>query len=680
MDHDQTIAPKLVILCIAAFVMAAALLMPAAYFTIDEAHYHLMADGLVDGFRLDIPNRLDAGAAPEMTPYLAVEANGYITSQYPHVYAFLAAPFEWAFGLRGLYLLNAAAYVVVIVVTYRIAVRVLRDQTTAALACGILAFATYSLQYAAAIWPHVLALAFGVVAVLAALRSNEDADGSVGLRWAGMAGLCIGIGIGVRLDVAFGALATAGLLMLERRWLVRGAVYAAGTMPGLAALAAINFVKFGSPLPFSYGVDRGGNDGNVLQYLPIIAVLVLVFGAAMAPGLVQRWQRQHAGSRLAAYVPLVGAVIGLLVLAALLMQVGPRLFSGLLQIVVDLRFRPFEIVEPAMLRTADGGVYYHASAKKALLQSCPFLLVVLLDALRRLGNADERGATIALLLPAAVYVPVFSYFAWHGGLAYNMRYLTPILPFVAILAAQTFMEMLRELGFAARRGVVGLWPVSAVAITVLGLSFVVGAPDKGVLDDPAWADGHALWMLRLPLWIAASAALCWTLRFLVPARARLPATVAAAAMFAIALGASSAAALAHDLIRTAVYRGAYHDDAVALGDRVPSGSLLVAPEYAHLYILLAERDIHLAAIGAAPSRPLRRLVAPYEKGGRETYLFAGRPMVDRLCDHGALRGIDLRPVESHRGHTLYRIGIADSGQSACAAYARHDGSSAGRRP
>jgi hypothetical protein len=470
------------------------------------------------------------------------------------------------------------------------------------------------------------------------------------------------------------------LLMLERRWLVRGAAYAVGAMPGLAALAAINFVKFGSPLPFSYGVDRGGNDGSVLQYLPIIAVLVLVFGAAVTPGLARSSQRQHAGSRLASYAPLMAAVIGLLVLAALLTQVGPRLFSGLLQIVVDLRWRPFEIVEPAMLRTADGGVYYHASAKKALLQSCPFLLVVLLDALRRLRNADERRATIVLLLPAAVYVPVFSYFAWHGGLAYNMRYLTPILPFAAILAAQTFMEMLRELGVGARRGVAGLWPVSALAITALGLNFVIGAPGKGVLDDPAWAEGHALWMLRLPLWIAAVAAVFWAFRFVAPARARLSATVAAAAMFAVALGASSVAALAHDLVRTAVYRGAYHGDAVALGDRVPPGSLLVAPEYAHLYVLLAQRDIHLAAIGAAPSQPLRRLVAPYEKDGRETYLFAGRPMVDRLCEQGALRGVDLRPVESHRGHMLYRVGIADSVPTACAACARHDGSPAGGRP
>jgi hypothetical protein len=261
-----------------------------------------------------------------------------------------------------------------------------------------------------------------------------------------------------------------------------------------------------------------------------------------------------------------------------------------------------------------------------------------------------------------------------------MRYLTPILPFAAILAAQTFMEMLRELGRGARSGVAGLWPVSALAITALGLTFVIGAPDKSVLDDPAWANGHALWMLRLPLWIAAITALCWVLRFVVSAQARLPVTFAAAAMFAVALGASSVAALAHDLVRTAVYRSAYHDDAVALGDRLPSGSLLVAPEYAHLYVLLADRGIHLAAIGAAPSQPLRRLAAPYEKDGRETYLFAGRPMVDRLCEQGALHGVDLRPVESHRGHTLYRIGSADSGPAACSAYARHDGSPAGRRP
>jgi hypothetical protein len=668
MDHDRTAAPRFVILCLMALAAVAALLMPAAYFTIDEAHYHLMADGLVDGFRFDIPNRLDSSAAPEMTPFLAVDVNGQITSQYPHVYAFLAAPFQLAFGLRGLYLLNAAAYMVVLLVTYQIAVRLLRDRAMAALACGVFAFGTYSLQYAAAIWPHILAVAFVVVAILAALRSNECFDRPSGLLWAGMAGLCIGIGTGVRLDVAFAALATAALIMLERRWMVRGALCAAGTMPGLVAIATINFVKFGSPSPFSYGVDRGGYDGSVLQYVPIIAALAAAIGLVAAGPLVRGRRRQTAGSRVASYAPLIAGVVGSGVLAALWVHVGPRFFEGLLQIVVDLRLRSFEIIEPAMVRTADGGVFYHLSAKKALLQSCPFLLVVGLDALRRLRNAGERRATTILLMPAAVYIPIFSYFAWHGGLAYNMRYLTPILPFVAILAAQTFMGLLRELSERARPYVASIWPVSAIAICVLGFGAIFGAPHNGVLSDQAWSEGHALWMLRLPLWIAVIAALCWLLRLTAPAQFRVAATTLTAATFAVALGSSSVAALAHDLVRTVINRAAHHAEAAALSSHLPSGSLLVTPGSGpHLYVLLADRGIHLAAINPALIRPLRVLAEPYERQGRETYLFAGKPVVDGLCEQGALDDVELRQVGTHGDRTLYRIGIAASGSNDCAA-------------
>jgi 4-amino-4-deoxy-L-arabinose transferase-like glycosyltransferase len=670
MDHQRTIAPGFVIAAITVLVAAAALLMPAAYFTIDEAHYHLMAEGLVEGFRFDIPNRLDAGAPPEMTPFLAVDVDGRITSQYPHLYAFLAAPFEWAFGLRGLYVLNAVAYVIVLVLTCRIAVRLTRDRTIAAWACAVFAFATYSLQYAAAIWPHILALAFIVAATLAVLRSNEHPDHPAGLLWAGIAGLCIGVGIGVRLDVAFGALAIAALIMLEGRWIVRGAVYAAGAIPGLAALAAINLVKFGNPLPFSYGADRGGYDGSVLHYLPIVAGLLAAFGVVAAAGFLWRVRSQKAGP--GSYLPVAVGAIGLVVLAVLLVKIGPRLLAGLLQIVVDLRLRPLEIIEPAMLRTPDGGVFYHTSAKKALLQSCPFLLVVALDALRRLRDPVQRRAITVLFVPAAVYVPVFSYFAWHGGLAYNMRYLVPILPFLAILTAQTFTDMLRELAPRLRLGVACLWPVSALVISILGFEFVIAGPGKGVLGNPVWSEGHALWMLRLPLWIAVAATLCWTLRFAASPKMRVAATSLAAVTFAVALGSGSAAALSHDLVRTAIYRGMHHGDAVALGDHVPPDGLLVAPEYAHLYVLLADKGTHVAEIGPMPSRPLRVLAAPYVRAGRPAYLFAEKPLVDRLCQQGVLDQVELQPVDVHRGHTLYRIGIVATGAAGCGAQERVD--------
>ena len=122
-----------------------------------------------------------------------------------------------------------------------------------------------------------------------------------------------------------------------------------------------------------------------------------------------------------------------------------RLVAGAAQLLIDLRYRSLDISEPGMRRTPTGGIIYIGGLKKSLLQSCPYiaaLVIPLAQALRR--GRDAKAITLLLLLPAC-FIGVYSYFAWHGGLCLNLRYLVPTLPFAAILTAYAWKELTHTL-------------------------------------------------------------------------------------------------------------------------------------------------------------------------------------------------------------------------------------------
>lgn len=70
-----------------------------------------------------------------------------------------------------------------------------------------------------------------------------------------------------------------------------------------------------------------------------------------------------------------------------------------------------------------------------------------------------------MLVPAN-FLGIFGYLAWHGGLCWNMRYLNPALPFLAILTSHEVLRLvghvpIRRLTF--RVGVALLWMLLAMA-------------------------------------------------------------------------------------------------------------------------------------------------------------------------------------------------------------------------
>lgn len=422
-----------------ALVVATALFAIPGPLTWDSGTYHLMVRGLYQTGGFFIPNAYDELASPLLAVGQTMVKHGHIVSQYPELYTLISLPFYALFGFRGLMVLNAVAFGGIIFLIWRMA-RWFSDHPHAPIAAtGVYALATYAIEFTQSSYPHLTStfLVFAAVWLLwGAALGKDDLPGftpgwlrTVELRCAG-AGLVFGVAIGVRLDSAFAGLALAVPFVTSRALGFRALLASGiGAMPPLAALAWINAVKFGEPLPFSYGrTGGGGNTDSLLVYAPVAGALALGFTLLCwhryRPFRTTRW-------RIACLLAAVAAVLGLT-------PFGHRLLYGLFQIVVDLRVRP-EIAEPALSRSAGGAVVYWGTVKKALLQSCPYLILIVLPAARGLASGSYGTRWLLWLVPAG-FIGFYGYLAWHGSVGWNMRYVNPALPFLAMLASH---EMLR---------------------------------------------------------------------------------------------------------------------------------------------------------------------------------------------------------------------------------------------
>ncbi len=131
-----------------------------------------------------------------------------------------------------------------------------------------------------------------------------------------------------------------------------------------------------------------------------------------------------------------------------------RFANGTYQLLVDFRIRGLEIREMELSRSAGGAMVYFGSLKKALLQSCPYLVVLVLPLAQLLrGRRDTSALGVACLVPAT-YFAVYAAFAWHGGMALNLRYFLPIFPLTSILTAYAWRELTEGLPAAWHRAAI----------------------------------------------------------------------------------------------------------------------------------------------------------------------------------------------------------------------------------
>lgn len=452
------------------FTLGIALILVTALFTIpghltwDAGTYHMMVRALYKTGNFSIPNGYGELSSPLLAVGQTMVRNGALVAQYPEYYTFLSLPFYALFGYRGFMVLNAFAFVGICTLVWRMARWFSAKRNAPLAAFTVYALATYAIEFTQSSYPHLTStflisastwLLWGAAlgkhdlpqALPAFLRT---VDGRCAL-----AGLAFGVAIGVRLDSAFAGLAIALPFLTFRTlgWRAMGAC-GLGTLPALLGLAWVNAIKFGEFIPFSYGRNGGGYTASLSNYIPVAATVAFVVAVLVwhriRPFRPGRW--------------VIAFVLVALAMALVLTSFGQRLIHGVFQILVDMRIRP-EVPEPALSRSPGGAVAYWGNVKKSLLESCPYIILIVVPALRSLARGTYGARWLLWVVPAS-FVGFYGYLAWHGSVGWNMRYLNPTLPFLTLLASHELLRIQEHI--PARRllfwvGIITLWVLLVIA-------------------------------------------------------------------------------------------------------------------------------------------------------------------------------------------------------------------------
>lgn len=596
-----------------------------AHFTVDEGVYHMMARSMARDGSLEVWNGYAETPSEELVYSLLRKdlrdpSAPRLIPQYPSVYAFIAAPFYMTGGIKGLFWINLLAFFGTIWATAAIARRLYGDRSVALNAVLFLILATFSWEYAQGIWPHTLSMLLVSAAVLVGLVALDRDSPGQAAGWTVLAGLIIGLAAGIRYDAILVAPAIALPFLLASPARVRPlAGLAAGLVPGLLLLAMTNEAKFGVFSPFTYGTDSQGGATSVGGYIPLVvagvAVIVLAWLTTRAP--VRKYLRGRTLWIAAAGIAAAAAI-------ALIPQTRAlawRLIAGAWELVVDLRARP-DIVEWGVSRTPTGGLAYGDSLKKALLQSCPWLVLLAIPIAGWLRRRDS--GTALLLLVIGAFITLYGYQRWHGGLGFNMRYFLPFLPLGAILAAHGWSELAKDIPAGWRR----------IAVTLGLLTVLIWIPL--VASDPTLAVEPAL--LNTPLVIAAALAGLLLPRLLPAGRMGPAISAAGLGLSAAALAWAFSASFAYDLIRSSASRAFNYEVGTEIRQLVEPDSIVFS-RYSNPVSLLIDDDIRLAFPRNDEFADFRRLLDVAITQGRPVYLVFNEEYRDRVETENLLEGL-----------------------------------------
>ena len=633
----------LVLLAFLIFHVVFSLLFVApGHLSIDEGVYDLMARDFSATRSLWIGNGYEEFASPELALPMLTVHEGTLVPQYPSVYTLLASPFYWLAGYRGLFLLNAAAFILAAGTCFLIAHRLFRDPNLSLNACLILVFATFAWEYTQAAWPHALTMLLVALAVYWTIVALQASRLRSELSLALLAGLTLGTGVGVRLDTIFALPAVLLPFLFVHPWRPRaGLAVCVGLLPGLAVLAATNHVKFGTLSPFSYGVS--GADGaasGMTAYLPVVASgLVVVIGAWVA---TRPWGRRLIESKGSA------VALGATILCALVLltpqgwSLTAKVASGAYQLLIDLRVRDLAIEEGGLTRGPGGGMVYLSSLKKSLLQSCPYLIALVLPLIGLVRGKDVRALGVLFLVPAA-FVFVYSYFAWHGGLAFNLRYFVPALPFLAILTAYAWRDAASDFNRT--------WARVAIAggLAVFVVHYLAAYP------RPVPIAAQETVFLTVPLAIAfVLGGLLLVSRGTAEARGRALRGAASATMI-VALVWGGMVSLTYDFPRSYFIRKSRAEFSKIVAPLIEPNSILFV-QYGDQFFGLIERgDVRFAMPYLDNYESFRSLIDFHLDSSRAVYLWRASEIAETLENRPLLEGLSEVTLYEQRNGALSKL-------------------------
>ncbi|MBI5249889.1 MAG: hypothetical protein HY912_10380 [Desulfomonile tiedjei] len=483
----QVKAYILALLCVAHFALTFIYIAPGPLL-IDEAIYHWMARSFSERGSLDVWNGYEEFPSPELRHRYLRAREGKLVPQYPSLFSVLALPFYRVFGFFGLFVMNSLAFVGVVVICFFTARKLFGDAELALDSCLVLVLATFAWEYSQAAWPHMCALLFAMCAFYLTVSSYFARTRGTSLGLAMASGAIAAIGLGLRLDaiLIFPALILPFLFARPTR-LREALALGVGSLLPVAVLSAMNEAKFGAFSPFSYG------DGpNVQTISPLVCL-----AAGVVAGLVwivmrpkpQEWAKRH---KIAAGMLMGASLVLSILLVSDAWETVSRVLRDAYVCVVDIRAFPPEPV--VAQRSSGGGVLYIGAHKKALLQSLPYLGLLIVPFFRML-RPDKDSFSLALLFVTPVTVIAFFVysFPFHdtGGLCLNTRYFLLGLPFISILSAYAIRDL-------KDRWVIPFgFPVMTLIVAATGAVYLLLTQDaRGSLDALEYP------ILVVPLWMA----------------------------------------------------------------------------------------------------------------------------------------------------------------------------------
>jgi hypothetical protein len=628
------------------------------HISVDESVYHLMTRSFAESGSLALLNGYEEFPSQELVLLVARPHDGLLIPQYPYLYPVLAAPFYLALGYQGLFLLNAFAFLGVVWLCYGTCQLLFKDRDLSLNACLVLVLATYAWEYSQAAWPHAVSMLCIAGAFYLTVSALQAAAVTRALALAFAAGLVVGFGTGVRMEVIF----TAPALVLPflfasptRLWPSIAA--GLGTLPGLAVLGATNYVKFGTFSPFSYGSKPAGSASDAASYLPVI---VLGGSVLLALWLLTRPRiRSLVNAHPWRFVAGLVAVAAAALLVPDVWAVLSRLAHGVYQLVVDLRIRDLAILEGALSRGPGGGMIYLGALKKSLLQSCPYLVVLLVVLLQLLRSGKDAAALSLLLLVPATFIALYGYFAWHGGLVLNLRYFLPMLPFTSILAGYVWREIAGQSGPSP-------WGIRA-GMLVAGALFVAGvivAPLNGLsiaVLEPV--------LLTLPLVLGGGLLLLLLAHAISPRHWRIALANASLAGLVVSFVWAGTVAFTYDYPRAWAIRAARHALTNEIAALVSPDSIAFVWSATPLSGLYELDRVRLAQTTRDNFKGFRPLLDFHLEAGRPIYGWFQPELWDEMAENGHLAGLRTIPLHEAGGMRFARIvehasSVAEAGERA----------------
>jgi hypothetical protein len=277
-----------------------------------------------------------------------------------------------------------------------------------------------------------------------------------------------------------------------------------------------------------------------------------------------------------------------------------------------------------MKRNIFGSVVYSGTIKKALLQSCPYLVFILIPIISsRYQRELRRPIALALAIPLLVLV-FYAPFNWHGGKAFNLRYLLPALPFLSLLVGWTVVALTKGLN----KSQIQLVALSSllVAIVHLVVRRAIDMPLKldltGNIDLFYGTIPHifiALFLVLVILWVRRP-------------KSRVIRTIVLSGL-ASGIVWSGLVAFAYDAPRTLDIRTSRLWLAEKTAQYVEDGALLLVESASHLYTLVSFRpNVRIASPANDDFSDTSKLIDFSLKKGRAVYGILSPKSWERFFD------------------------------------------------